>query len=45
MTTNEYYSEHQLFDEMMAEKVLNLHLNVAKGNMYDFVTHTWNPVK
>ena len=41
----DYSSEHQLFDEMMSEKVFNLHLNVAKGNMYDFVTHTWNPVK
>ena len=20
-------------------------LNVAKGNMYDFVSHTWNPIK
>ena len=20
-------------------------LNVAKGNMYGFITHTWNPIK
>ena len=42
MTTVDLFAEHQLFDEMMSEKVFNLHLNVAKGNMYDFVTHTWN---
>ena len=45
MTTVDLFAEHQLIDEMMSEKVFNLHLNVAKGNMYDFVTHTWNPVK
>lgn len=45
MTTVDLFAEHQLIDELMSEKVFNLHLNVAKGNMYDFVTHTWNPVK
>lgn len=45
MTTNDYYTEHQIFDEMMAEKTFNLHLNIAKGDKYDFVTHTWNPIK
>ena len=20
-------------------------LNVSKGNMYEFITHTWNPIK
>ena len=45
MTTVDLFAEHQLIDEMMSEKVFNLHLNVAKGNMYEFVTHTWNPIK
>ncbi|KAA6335034.1 hypothetical protein EZS27_016697 [termite gut metagenome] len=26
-------------------KVINMALNKSKGNMYDFVTHTWNTVK
>ena len=29
----------------MTQKRINLPLNKCSGNMYNFVTHTWNPIK
>ena len=29
----------------MTQKIVNLPLNKCSGNMYSFVTHTWNPIK
>lgn len=43
MITDIFNPEHPMMDADLS--MCSLPLNVAKGNMYEFVTHTWNPVK
>lgn len=43
MSKEIFYPEHPMMDADLSK--CNLPLNVAKGNMYEFVTHTWNPIK
>ena len=43
MSDEFFYPEHPMMDADLSK--CNLPLNVAKGNMYEFVTHTWNPIK